>query len=230
MRATVLIFLTTLLLMSVAQAQFYTAAPDKEAQVQKVCGGPMVTSGPQVEMLQRIVQRFATNTLFRLNKVGIAVVDVPAVNAVTFAPSGAAISQSAICMYSTLMAVMGDSEEEVAAIVAHELGHAFDRTCRQYHDSAGRILPGTKLVTVRACEARADEIGFKILVQAGYNPFAMGGAFGRLEALTGDTKTNLLARLTNTFTGSHPMTPDRIQTIHRMIADYFCRLNPATCR
>ena len=91
-------------------------------------------------------------------------------------------------------------------------------------------MHGTKLVTVRACEARADEIGFKILVQAGYNPFAMGGAFGRLEALKGDTRTNLLARLTNTFTSTHPMTPDRIQTIHRMIADYFCRLNPATCR
>jgi predicted Zn-dependent protease len=74
-----------------------------------------------------------------------------------------------------------------------------------------RLLGGSgrnPLAEQKACENRADEIGFDIFTAAGYNAFDAAGGFGRLEMLLGDT--GLLGRLA--FLGSdHPMTPDRIR-------------------
>ena len=207
-----------------------TVTPGQEAKAQQMvtslCKAPMIDSGEQLAMLQRIVQRFRPNPLFRLNKVSIVLVNSPAVNAGTIIQ--ASHHNSVICLDSGLMAAMGDSEAEVAAVIAHELGHAFDLVCGQYIGIEARQKPTNELR--RTCEARADDVGFKTLVAAGYNPFAMAGAFGRLEAFAGDTRTNLLARLLNTLTSDHPITPDRIQAVHKMIGEYFCHENPAACR
>ena len=65
------------------------------------------------------------------------------------------------------------------------------------------------------CEQRADNIGFRLFSAAGYNPFAASGFFGRLEMLTGTTSTGMLTHLT--YSGNHPMTPDRIANLRRAL-------------
>jgi len=68
----------------------------------------------------------------------------------------------------------------------------------------------------RTCEARADEIGFRIFTAAGYNPFDAAGAFGRIEMLLGDTSTGVLGRLA-ALGSDHPITPDRIRHMRALL-------------
>ena len=219
------LFLLLISLCGVGWCQFQEVPASDAAAVARSCGGPLVGEGWQMNTVRNIIQRFAPNPLFTLSPAWITVINKNDVNAVTLAPVGKRFS--VVCVYSGLMAVMQDSEAELAAVIAHELGHAFDLKCRQY---VGVGAPRPSLEVQRTCETRADEMGFRLLVNARYNPYAMGGMFGRLEAFSGDTSTNFLARLNNTVALNHPMTPDRMSDVHRMIAQYVCKQNPGTCQ
>ena len=102
-----------------------------------------------------------------------------------------------------------EAPDELAAIIAHEMGHAIDDSCR--------FSPKT-LAQMRACEDRADGIAFTLLQNANppFNPAALAGAFGRIESFYGGTSTGILARMIS-FNSNHPITPDRIEHVHRVI-------------
>ncbi len=192
------------------------------------CHASEITSGPEFDRIESIRQRLApVLARVRGHEIHFAVVDSAVINAWHVPFNG---NVSLICIPTGIVRFMGDSEGEMAFIYAHEIGHALDDTCKS---GAGRaqIAPPTisgaldkllggsgrnALAEQRTCEARADEIGFRIFTAAGYNPFDAAGAFGRWEMLLGDTSTGIFERLA-AMGSDHPMTPDRIRHMHVLL-------------
>jgi len=126
----------------------------------------------------------------------------------------------------------GDAEAELAFTIAHEAGHALDNTCKSPAGRSKLIQPSLDGVLKellgkdsrdmyaeqRACESRADDLGFAIIVEAGYNPYAAAGFFGRWEMLKGDVSTDATARAKEQ-TSTHPITPERIRNLRKLLHD-----------
>lgn len=160
-------------------------------------------------------------------EIHLAVVESNVINAWTF-PIGK--SSAFICIPTAMVRFMGDAEGEMAFTYAHELGHAFDNTCKSSSGRAevappsltgemDKLLGGSgrnPIAEQRACENRADEIGFRIFTAAGYNPFDAAAGFGRLEMLSGDTSTGIFGRLKAMYS-DHPITPDRIRHMRALL-------------
>lgn len=198
------------------------------------CHAPEVTSGPEFERMETIRQRLAP-ILARVPgyEIHLAVVDSNVINAWE---NNLSPRSALICVSTALVRFMGDSEGEMAFTYAHELGHALDDTCKSDSGRAqiapptisgelDRLLGGSgrnALAEQRACENRADEIGFVIFTAAGYNPFDAAGGFGRLEMLTGDTSTGIVGKLA-AMGSNHPMTPLRIQHMHTLLIHWLQR-------
>ena len=175
---------------------------DSEARarvVQRYCHAPEIGSGREADERQRILARFDP-VLIRIEartnrpkNVMVAFVDSNEINAHTFHLSA---DDSVICMPVIMARVVSLNEGELAFILAHEFGHAYDDTCGTT-EGRMQVAGGSRspLAQQRACETRADTYGFDILVAAGYSPLDAAGAFGRLEMISGDTSTSLLARL-----------------------------------
>jgi Zn-dependent protease with chaperone function len=114
-----------------------------------------------------------------------------------------------VCVPTAMVEFMGD-EDELAFIIAHELGHAVDEGCRDY----ARLPRGNKAL----CEIRADEIGYKLMRQANYSPYAAAGAFGRIEMYLGDTHTGVAGFLAQ-LSSDHPITPNRIEHMRSLLIE-----------
>ena len=162
----------------------------------------------------------------------IGVVNSDVINAFTFPIPNQ--RGGIVCLTRGIINLMSN-EDELASVTAHEVGHALDcdPPCPYSPNKVKNVSilqspVQAELAAQRICEKRADEIGFNLLVQAGYNPYAAGGAFGRLEMFTGDTSTGFFARI-QAMASNHPISPDRIKDLSRMLASY-CQLNPARCR
>ena len=106
-----------------------------------------------------------------------------------------------VCVPTAMTRFMSN-EDELAFILGHELGHVVDTECARIQ----------KVV----CETRADEIGFKLLVAAGYSPYAAAGAFGRIEMYLGDTSTGI-SGMFRQLASDHPITPNRIANMRRLL-------------
>lgn len=184
------------------------------ADSQTPCGLPFDSSftppDAAAALLGSIVHKLdqAKQSLNMAEPVIIAPISGNVVNAWTLTnigPNHAAF----ICLPSAMRQITNDAPEELAAVLAHEMGHAADRDCWNYKN---RTLAGR-----RSCEQRADSIGFAIMIRAGYNPFAFAGFFGRVEMYSGQTDTGFLSRLANIIASDHPITPDRIEHLHQML-------------
>lgn len=233
--------LITLVLLSVYAVDCYAQTvpsagqpATKEQIIQQGCHGPEITAGPEHDELLKIEHRIAPviNTK-QPHRIYVALADSSVINAWAISLN---MTTSLICVPVAMVHFMGDAEGELAFILSHEIGHALDDQCKtqqgrlaiaESHGSLGaalgEILGGPKgaynassLAQQKACESRADEIGFLIFTKAGYNPFDAAGSFGRIEMYMGDTGTGFLDRL-NAMTKEHPMTPDRIRHMRELL-------------
>ena len=211
---------------SVAFAQL----PQTRAQlVQRFCRASEVTIGPELEEVRRIQGRLGATLQGHMSghRVHVAVVNSNEINAHHIPLS---MSESVICLPASLAHFMG-SDGELAFVIAHELGHAMDDTCKTPDGRAHLVTPSPgHLATAlgalldqagpvneqQACESRADEIGLNLLTRSGYNAYDAAGAFGRLEMYLGDSGTGLLARFA-AMGSDHPMTPDRIRHMRALL-------------
>jgi Zn-dependent protease with chaperone function len=205
--------------------------------IEHFCHAPEVTSGPEFERMASIRERLEPVVAQAQSyKVDLAVVDSTELNAWA---NNLTSRFALICVPTAFVRFMGSSEGEMAFFYAHEIGHALDDTCKSDSGRAqiapptisgelDKLLGGSgrnAVVEQRTCEARADEIGFRIFTAAGYNPFDAAAAFGRIEMLLGDTSTGVLGRLA-ALGSDHPITPDRIRHMRSLLFQALQRQNP----
>ncbi len=148
-------------------------------------------------------------------------------------PNAFAIPGGSIYIHTGLIQ-FAQSEAELAGVMAHEIGHVYERhpaksVSRQYglQQLAGVLLPenANKLQTMAAQfasggilnkygrddEREADEIGYYVMKKAGYDPRGLLRFFERLQKATGGSSTPAFFR-------SHPPTPERIQRLEALIS------------
>jgi predicted Zn-dependent protease len=159
---------------------------------EKYVTSPVVT-GAVTRIKDRLLPLVKENPF----KVEILVVDSPMVNAVTF-PGGLMVVFSGLIKYT-------DSAEELASIIAHELGHVVHRDSMhllvrnftlsfllnflsggrtpQLADEIIRNLLNSSYS--REQEERADGFAFTLLTKAGINPLHMAHMFEKFEKMSG---------------------------------------------
>jgi len=209
---------------------FSQVALHRQESIEQICHAKEIASGPEREQLHQIITRIrpVVNRV-KGHHIQTHLVDSKVINAWHVHVTQ---SESVICIPIAMSHFEGDAEAELAFTIAHEVGHALDNTCKsstgrskliQPHlDGLLRELLGKDSRDVyaeqRACESRADELGFAIIVAAGYNPYAAAGSFGRWEMFRGDISTDAAARA-NEQTSMHPITPDRIRNLRKLLRD-----------
>ncbi len=134
---------------------------------------------------------------------------------------------------------LSETEAELAAAIAHEIGHVAARHATRQatqstianvasipmivlggpigfavRNAANVAIPMTFLKFSRAFETEADMLGLQYMYDAGYDPSASVDIFERLESME-KKKPGTVAQLFNT----HPMTSDRIQKSEKNIHD-----------
>ncbi len=81
-------------------------------------------------------------------------------------------ADSSITIFAAISELIGDSDSELAAVIAHELAHI-----HQYQTN--------RLIFSDNVELDADCRAVLFLLVAGYDPYAMAGLFGRLQMISG---------------------------------------------
>jgi len=129
---------------------------------------------------------------------------------------------------------LASSDDEIASVLGHEATHIVKRhSVKQISDAqtkgllaslalgkasdlaqaaAGVVLQIDQLRFSRNDEAQADEVGFKYLTEAGYNPDAMASFFKKMGAKTGNGGTEWLS--------NHPLTSKRIEAAEQRAQAY----------
>jgi len=183
------------------------------------------------EYLNRLVQNLARHSDVTF-PVSIKIIESDQPNAFTL-PGGH-------MFIDTGLIHLTESESELAATLAHELGHVAARhATRQATQStianvatiplailggpvgmlarngAALAMPMSFLKFSRVFETEADELGLQYMYEAGYDPSGSVDIFERLESLE-KKKPGTVAQLFNT----HPMTSDRIQKAQKNIQNH----------
>lgn len=132
-----------------------------------------------------------------------------------------------------------DSEAEVAAVMAHELGHAekrhptqqmsrqmgtqmlmdmvFGKNPGQLQQAAASLIANGGISAYsRSAEYEADTIGTYLLNRAGYDPGAMGRFFNKLVKM----EQQAGAGEARSLFASHPPTTERIQAVNKLVASF----------
>src|SRR5579864_1746598 len=180
------------------------------------------------EYVNRVGQNLVRNSDAKM-PVAFKVIDDDSVNAFTL-PGGHIFVNSGLIR-------VAETEAELAAAMAHEIGHVAARhitrqetraqlaniastplillggwTGYAVRQAAGMGIPMTFLSFSRAFEGEADLLGLEYMYKAGYDPTASIDIFERIEALQ-KTKPGLVAKIFST----HPMTLDRIRNAQKNI-------------
>jgi len=192
----------------------------------------LLTSGPEVDLTNRILQRLNEHDLFPTVTWDHVIPDEPVINAWTIR------ERMTIVLPTGIIHFLEQSEGELAFVIAHEVGHLADQAFYGISNTGGLKLgqPGAGLgaslgtygatANSRTCERRADEIGVQFIAAADYNPFDAAAFFGRLMMYQG--QTGMLQNFFARFTSDHPIDQDRIADIRCMITGY-CQQNPPAC-
>jgi predicted Zn-dependent protease len=201
--------------------------------VERGCGAPEITKGPERAELNHIVQRLSP--VIKADGKHVVYVALLRSNSINSWEVSVDATHYLVCIPQVMVRFMGDAEGELAFVVSHEIGHALDDLCRTANGrlsvaksqgsiaaALGELLGGARgayelsgLAQEKGCEERADEIGFLIFTRAGYNPFDAAGAFGRLEMYSGDTGGVL--NQVRALSSGHPMTSDRISHMRELL-------------
>ena len=186
-------------------------------------------SGPLAEYVRDIGYKIAVNTELEDVQYQFFVLDSPVVNA--FALPGGYI------YVSRGLLALANNEAELAAVIAHEIGHvtgrhAAERVSQNFLSSLGATILsaavdvpgignaaglGSELYIKsysRDQEHEADGLGVRYLARAGYDPGAMASFLSSLEAHDA-LEAKLAGRLGKrafSYFSTHPRTQDRIES------------------
>jgi len=222
-----------LLLVSSDEVDKLSAISYDEQNTTAKSKGQLVTSGPELERLKKITDNLIRQTpTFRKDSLGwnwnVVLIDEPIVNA-TCAAGGK------ITVYSGLINQLKPTDDEIAAVLAHEIAHALREHSREKYSQlvvqntiSNVALLATKnredevklanqvatlLVSLpysREMESEADVIGLELMARAGYNPEAALSMQRKLGAASsGQSPPELLS--------THPATATRIKDLSTLI-------------
>jgi len=187
-----------------------------------VLGAAPVWRNPRVQSYVNLVGRNLSRQVERKDVTWrFAVLDTPSVNAMAF-PGGIVVVTRGL--YRLLA-----SEDELAAVLAHEIAHvnrkhqwkviqkqkliamAGEAVTKGNSDRTAQVVAdlGTKLIARgldKTAEFEADRDGVVIAARAGYDSSALISVMGRLEALPNNADTSLLF-------STHPSPADRIEAM-----------------
>jgi predicted Zn-dependent protease len=180
------------------------------------------------EYVNRLGQNLVRSSDARM-PVTFKLIDDDSINAFTL-PGGHVFVNSGLIR-------VAETEAELAAAMAHEIGHVAARhitrqetraqlanlattplillggwTGYAIRQGAGLGIPMTFLSFSRAFEGEADLLGLEYMYKAGYDPTASIDIFERIESLQ-KSKPGLVSRVFS----SHPMTLDRIREAQKNI-------------
>lgn len=194
-------------------------------------------SGPVADYVSRIGQKVSANTERTDVQYKFYVIDSPIVNA--FALPGGYI------YVSRGLLALANNEAELAAVIAHEIGHITGRHAAARmsqgvlvglgaavlsavtgSDAVGQVANvGSDLYIKsysRSQESEADDLGVRYLSRAGYDPLAMSEFLSSLDA-----QTKLDQRIAGKGEGdafnyfsTHPLTAERVSHAHAIAANY----------
>ena len=194
----------------------------------------LITSGPQYERLKTIANRLIPQTaVFRDDthawNWGLQLIDSPLVNA-TCAPGGR------ITFYSGIINKLNLTDDEIAAIMGHEIAHAVREHGRervsqamaqnvianvalaaagagsaQSIDAANQIMQYVLVLpNSRQNETEADAIGLEIAARGGYDPRA---AITLWEKMSKESK----GKNPPEFLSTHPSNQNRIKELSALM-------------
>jgi Zn-dependent protease with chaperone function len=144
---------------------------------------------------------------FKLPAFRWAVQKSPVVNAFTNAKTKSVVLTTGIIDFTR------SDPGELAFVVGHELGHLADQPLGCVSAlQRERIVAHTRIGAQRACEARADNIGFQYLLGAGFDGYDAAASFGRLQM--SHRQPGLLTQ----FALDHPIDADRIENLRVLFA------------
>jgi predicted Zn-dependent protease len=186
--------------------------------------GELVTSGAEYNRVYAIMQRMVPQVgVFRDDamqwKWELVLIDEPVVNAHVMAGGK-------ITFYTGLIRKLGLTDDEIAAVMGHEISHALREHTREkmsQQEAAGLVLAvggaaigasagamqaaglakaiALDLPFSRGMESEADEYGLELSARAGYNPQAALVLWDKMEKLGGSGGPGFLS--------THPAPGDR---------------------
>jgi predicted Zn-dependent protease len=199
----------------VAIGKQYSTEIERQAKMLK---DPVIT-----EYVNRVSQNLARNSDLAI-PLTVKVIDDPQINAFTL-PGGFIYVNSGVLLAA-------DEEDQIAGVIAHEIGHAAARhwasqmtkatiaqyamiplmfipmSAAVYYGVVEAYLNGVPLAFLkfsRKDEAEADFLGLQYMYKAGYDPNAFVGFFGKVM----DEERRAPGTMSTVF-ASHPPTGDRI--------------------
>ena len=222
------------MMISAAQIERISASSfDQQAKVAQK-KNILITSGPQYERLKTIANRLIPQTaVFRDDthswNWGLQLIDSPLVNA-TCAPGGR------ITFYSGIINKLNLTDDEIAAIMGHEIAHAVREHGRervsqamaqnaianvalaaagagsaQSIDAANQIMQYVLVLpNSRQNEKEADAIGLEIAARGGYDPRA---AITLWEKMSKESK----GKNPPEFLSTHPSNENRIKELSALM-------------
>jgi predicted Zn-dependent protease len=126
--------------------------------------------------------------------------------------------ESIVYVFDSMPQFLDYSPDEMAFVIAHEIGHIQDKDCEpraDYDAEQSPISPKwTRKMEQHRCEEHADEIGMVYMIGAGYDPRGASAALGRLQMQQGDTG---MKGLQDEFTKNHPIDSIRIAKLRRLL-------------
>lgn len=209
---------------------FNIVSPQQEAQLgaqvaSQITKEMRVVSGTdQAATVQRIGAKLVAGLPQKDFDYKFYVVEDPAPNAFTI-PGGSIYVHTGLFKYTA-------DESELAGVIAHEIGHAYDRhpakaisrqygvdyltkmlfkeNASQFKQLSLQLAKQSLLLRYgRSEEFKADEIGFQLLKRTGYRTDGLVRFFRTLQSL--EKKGASLP-----FLSTHPPTPDRIARLEAM--------------
>ena len=196
--------------------------------------GKLIASGPEYERLDRIAARLRKQVgIFRDDTRAwqwqLTLIDAPVINA-TCAPGGK------ITFYTGIINKLALNDDEIAAIMGHEIAHALREHGRERISEAYAQKTLTELALAattgrqqqialantfahymytlphsRLEENEADAVGLEMAARAGYNPSAAIGLWKKMAAESGDQSPP-------EFLSTHPSHDTRIEEINELLA------------
>ncbi|ARU39801.1 peptidase M48 Ste24p [Armatimonadetes bacterium Uphvl-Ar1] len=212
------------------------AAPHMAAQY-----GGQVTSGPDLDLVQRVGQHLAHNTIAKKAPYTFEfhlLADTKTVNAFAL-PGGQIFITRAL--FNQL-----ETEGQLAGVLGHEIGHVIERHGAEHmakqqlttglttavataSDSAGAATVAQAIGSMlnmkygRDDELESDEWGIQLMVEAGYDPRALIGVMQILEKASGGSRQP-------EFASTHPSPENRIGRIEQNIKNAYPNGLPTNLR